>query len=311
MSTSVRLTTLVAASCLAASSLLAQPPAPASDPAAALINESQQLLRDGKADQALATARKAMASFPKSSGAHVQVGVLLDLAGQYAEARQHFKAAIDTSSGSPQDSSRAMRAMAMSYAFEGDCKNVATYESQVYDRNLTAGDFIGAGEVANELARACLESGDIDAAEAWYRKGYDAALKTPDLKEPQRDLWNFRWEHAQARIAARRGNQAAAAPHVAAAKALIDKGSIPEQSPFLPYLTGYVAFYGGSYVQAISDLGKANQNDPFILCLTAQALEKTGDAAKAKETYQRVLSINGHNPANAYARPIAKRKVAG
>jgi len=198
----------------------------------------------------------------------------------------------------------------MSYAFEGDCKNVATYDSQVYDRNLTAGDFIGAGEVANELARACLGSGDADTAEAWYRKGYDSAMKAPDLKEPQRDLWNFRWEHAQARVAARRGNAAAAAPHVAAAKALIDKGSIPEQTPFLPYLTGYVAFYGGNYVQAISDLGKANQTDPFILCLTAQSLEKTGDAAKAKEFYQRVLTLSGHNPANAYARPIARKKVA-
>jgi tetratricopeptide (TPR) repeat protein len=309
MLNTLRITALVAASCLAATSLLAQPPAPAADPASALINESQQLLRDGKADQALATARKAMASFPKSSGAHVQVGVLLDLAGQYGEARQHFKTAVDTSA-SPQDSNRALRAMAMSYAFEGDCKNVATYDSQVYDRNLTAGDFIGAGEVANELARACLESGDADAAEAWYRKGYDSAMKAPDLKEPQRDLWNFRWEHAQARAAARRGNAAAAAPHVAAAKALIDKGSIPEQAPFLPYLTGYVAFYGGNYAQAISDLGKANQTDPFIVCLTAQALEKTGDAAKAKELYQRVLTFTGHNPANAYARPIARKKVA-
>ena len=309
MLNTLRITALVAASCLAATSLLAQPPAPAADPASALINESQQLLRDGKADQALATARKAMASFPKSSGAHVQVGVLLDLAGQYGEARQHFKTAVDTSA-SPQDSNRALRAMAMSYAFEGDCKNVATYDSQVYDRNLTAGDFIGAGEVANELARACLESGDADAAEAWYRKGYDSAMKAPDLKEPQRDLWNFRWEHAQARAAARRGNAAAAAPHVAAAKALIDKGSIPEQTPFLPYLTGYVAFYGGNYAQAISDLGKANQTDPFIVCLTAQALEKTGDAAKAKELYQRVLTFTGHNPANAYARPIARKKVA-
>ena len=309
MMNTFRIHMLLAASCLAASSLFAQPAAPAADPASALINESQKLFRDGKADEALATARKAMASFPKSSGAHVQVGVLLDLAGQYGEARQHFKTAADTSA-SPQDSSRALRAMAMSYAFEGDCKNVATYDSQVYDRNLTDGDFIGAGEVANELARACLESSDADAAEAWYRKGFDAAMKAPDLKEPQRDLWNFRWEHAQARLAARRGNAAAAAPHVAAAKALIDKGSIPEQTPFLPYLTGYVAFYGGNYVQAISDLGKANQTDPFILCLTAQSLEKTGDAAKAKEFYQRVLTLSGHNPANAYARPIARKKVA-
>ncbi|HET6316690.1 MAG TPA: tetratricopeptide repeat protein [Chloroflexota bacterium] len=309
MNSLLRISTFVAASCLAATNLLAQPPAPAADPASALIKESQQQLHDGHLDQALATARKAMASYPKSSAVHEQVGVLLDLTGQYAEARQHFKTAIDTSA-SPQESSRALRSMAMSYGFEGDCKSAVTYESQLYDRNVSSGDFTGAGEVANELARVCLESGDVDTAETWYRKGYEAGLKTPDLKETQRDLWNFRWEHAQARIASRRGDQSSAATHVAAAKAIIDKGSIPEQSPFLPYLTGYVAYYKGAYAQAISDLGKANQNDPLILCLTAQALEKTGEAARAKEIYQQILSITSHNPTNAYARPIARKKLA-
>jgi hypothetical protein len=34
--------------------------------------------------------------------------------------------------------------------------------------------------------------------------------KEPDIKPAQKDLWEFRWEHAQARIAARRGNPASA-----------------------------------------------------------------------------------------------------
>ena len=40
------------------------------------------------------------------------------------------------------------------------------------------------------------------------------------------------WEHAQARIAARRGGQADAQKRAAAAKAILVKGTIPKQVQF-------------------------------------------------------------------------------
>ena len=125
----------------------------------------------------------------------------------------------------------------------------------------------------------------------------------------QKDLWSFRWEHAQARLAARRGNKAEAQKHVEAAKAFLDKGTNPQQAQFFPYLTGYVAFYGGDYKTALAELQKANQNDAFIEVLIAQTYEKLGDQAKAMEYYKKVLASNGHNPPAAYARPLAKKKV--
>src|SRR5438552_12819291 len=70
-----------------------------------------------------------------------------------------------------------------------------------------------------------------------YEIGHDTGLKEPEIKPARQDLWNFRWEHAQARIAARRGDQAEAQRHVAAAKSILDKGTIPEQAQFFPYGT--------------------------------------------------------------------------
>jgi tetratricopeptide (TPR) repeat protein len=63
---------------------------------------------------------------------------------------------------------------------------------------LAFGAFFDAGEVANELARACLESNSVDQAATWYKRGYDAGLKELDLKPERRDLWEVRWEQAQA-----------------------------------------------------------------------------------------------------------------
>jgi tetratricopeptide (TPR) repeat protein len=123
-------------------------------------------------------------------------------------------------------------------------------------------------------------------------------------------LWNFRWEHAQARIAARRGNIAAAQEHVAAAKAILDKGTNPDQAQFFPYLRGYVAFYGQDYKTALEELLKANQNDPFIQCLLGQTYEKLGEKDKAIESYRKASAAIAHNPPAAYAVPLAKKRLA-
>jgi Tfp pilus assembly protein PilF len=69
--------------------------------------------------------------------------------------------------------------------------------------------------------------------------------------------------------------------------------------------------YGGDYKTAISELGKASQEDPFILMLLAQSYEKVGDATRAKEYYSRVMSNNGRGLTNALARPVARGKLAG
>jgi len=311
----------LAAVCLAVvTTAMAQPPASsqkpstaaAPDPAADLIKQGQQQLREGQHDAALATfvaaADKAPAKTAARSTANMQAGVVLDLLGRYAEARKRFALAIDDAPSNT-EKDRATRAMAMSYAFERNCDGAAKYAGPLYERNLASGAFFDAGEVANELARVCLESNNVDQAAAWYKRGYDAGLKELDLKAERRDLWEFRWEHAQARLAARRGQAGEARKHVAAAKAVLDKGTNPEQAQFFPYLAGYVAFYTGDLQTAAAELQKANQNDPFIVCLLAQTYEKQGDKAKADELYRKVLTSTGHSPTNAYARPLAKQKL--
>ncbi len=278
----------------------------AQDPAADLVRQGRQKLNEGKPEEALAIYKQAVAAAPDSAQANNQTGVVLDLMGQYGEARKYFAKAIEVAA-TAQAKAQAQRSMAMSYAFEGDCRDAAKHEAPLYETYLAAKSFFEAGETADELARVCIDSGDRDAAYQWYQKGHDAGMNEPE--EKQKDLWNFRWEHAQARIAARRGNKAEAQKHVEAAKAILDKGSNPQQGPFFPYLVGYVAFYGGDFKTALAEFQKANQNDPFILVMIAQSYETLGDSAQAKEYYRKVLASNAHNPTNAYARPLAKKKL--
>jgi tetratricopeptide (TPR) repeat protein len=282
--------------------------AQATPSAADLVKQAQKLNNDGKQDEAIALYKQAVHLAPDNYEAYLGAGMAFDLKGDYAEARHHFEKAIELASGDDKD--RVRRAMAVSYAFEGNGAEAAKYEQPVFDARMVKQDFDGAAEIANELARIYLESGDPDNAYAWYQRGYETALRKPSLKDADKNLWIFRWEHAQARIAARRGQHDEAEKHLVLAKAALDKANNPGQAIFYPYLTGYVAFYDNDYKTAIADLAQANQKDPFILVLMAQAYEKSGDRTQAMAYYSKVMAINSHSPTNAFARPIARKKVS-
>jgi tetratricopeptide (TPR) repeat protein len=273
------------------------------------IRQGQQLMREGKLDDALALYRQTLQSSPNSLPANIAAGSVLDLLGQGAEAHPYFGKAIQVAD-TPELKAMAQRAMAISYAFDGNCTKTVQYEQQVFNYYGSTKDFFRQGETADEAARVCIDSGDLDTSYHWYELGHETGLKDPDIKPARRDLWEFRWEHAQARIAARRGNQAEAQKHVATAKVILDKGTNPEQAQFLPYLQGYVAFYAGEYKAALQELLKANQNDAFIQCMIGQTYEKLGDEEKALEYYRKASTAIAHNPAAAYAVPLAKKKLS-
>jgi tetratricopeptide (TPR) repeat protein len=243
-------------------------------------------------------------------------GTQLDLEGKAAEARAQFQKAIDAAP-TPQAKANAQRSMAMSYAFSGDCKNAAKYEQMVIDYWVTqeseqpGNAFYQEGEMANEAARVCIDSGDLETAAQWYQKGHDLGRKEPNISADRKALWEFRLEHAKARIAARRGNKAEAQKHVAAAQAALDSMTElrGQQSSFFPYLTGYVALYTGDYRTALADLQKANQNDPFIQCLLGMTYEKLGEKEKAMDCYRKAAATRAHNPPAAFAKPFATKKV--
>jgi tetratricopeptide (TPR) repeat protein len=275
--------------------------------AADLVKMGRKLQGEGKLDEAISEENKAIALDANSYDAQSALGAALDLKGDYAEARKHLQSAIDLADADHKPG--ALRSMAISYAFDRNSKEATKFGWQAYQLLLDAKKPQDAAGVLTELARIQLESGDIATAQRTYISGCAVGGKAATIPADQA-LWEFRMQHALARIAARQGNKDEAEKHIAAAKAIVVKNILPpNQAIFLPYLTGYVSFYLDDYNAALADLQKADQKDPFILALIAQTYEKLGDKVQAKEYWTRVLGFYSHNPTNAFARPLAKKAL--
>jgi tetratricopeptide (TPR) repeat protein len=213
--------------------------------------------------------------------------------------------------------------MAMSYAFDGDCANTVKYEQRVIDYWVTREQaepqnaFYQEGEMANEGARVCIDAGDLDTAEKWYRLGYALGTKEPAPRTHPVALWDYRLAHALGRLAARRGDKAEAARQIAAARRALDSDSAmaAQQERFFPYLVGYVALYTGDLHTAETEFQKmletsGNQNDPFMNCLMAMTYEKLGDKDRADALYRKAYDLaRAHNPPAACVRRFVRTRL--
>ena len=246
----------------------------------------------------------------------------LDVAGRTSEARAIFQRMID-SAADPAAKAAAQRAMAMSYAFDGDCARTLEYEQLVIDywKTREAAEpqnaFYQEGEMANEGARVCIDAGDLTSADKWYRLGTELGNREPEPRTHPRSLWDFRLAHALGRLAARRGDMPEATRQIAIARRALDADSAmaAQQERFFPYLTGYVALYAGDPHDAERDLSRAlsmrgNERDPFMLTLLAMSYEKLGRSEEARGLYPKAYDLaTAHNPPAAFVRPFARKKL--
>lgn len=245
----------------------------------------------------------------------------LDLAGKGAQARVLWQKEIDAAT-TPAARAAGERNMAMSWAFSGNCAQTAAYERKViaYWKTREAAEpqnaFYQEGEMADEAARVCIDLGELNTAARLYKLGHDRGLLQPNLPVGRRDLWEYRYQHALARLAARRSQRARARSEVAAARRTLaqmqsdDPKLYEQQVGFFPYLEGYVAYYAGDYQTALADFQQDKRHDPFIACMLGMTYEKLGQPVQARAAYEQAAKTRAHNAPAAFAIPFTRKRLA-
>jgi tetratricopeptide (TPR) repeat protein len=276
-----------------------------------LVKQGRALFSQGKHDEAERLYRQALGQSPRSFEAARALGILLNINGQYPEARTHLEQAIKVAP-TPSVRHQAMAALALSYAFDGRLDAVAREYEALRRQQQADGDASGAAASARSLGRILLENGDTAGGRKWYELGYQEWKPQPAQPESERLLWELRWRHMQARVSAREGRLDEARRFLSEFEGLMKKRGRPaEDATFHRWVAGYVAFYARDYDGAIDHLTHGDTNDPFVLDLIGKAYEAKGDATNARQYYRRVLESNVYNLQSAIARPHARARLAG
>jgi tetratricopeptide (TPR) repeat protein len=271
----------------------------------ARVEEAEKLIESGDVDLGAKLLQKLVAAAPKTFAARLALGRALDLQGRHAQARTHLEEAVKLAKGDERNA--ALASLGVSYAFESKPDEAARYYQRAFDAEIQANDRGAAAGLANALGRIYLESGNLRKAEEWYTTGHETVRNVPGLTPAQTALWEMRRHNAFGRIAARRGNRAAADEHAAAVNELLEKGGNDNQRPFYPYLLGYIAFYSKDYRRAIDELSQGDQGDPFVLGLIAQSYDRLRQKDEAAAYFRKVMAVPTHSINSAFARPLARK----
>jgi hypothetical protein len=125
-------------------------------------------------------------------------------------------------------------------------------------------------------------------------------------------LWELRWRHMQARVAAKEHRIDEARRQLGEFEVIMQRrGKLPDDNDIYHGVAGYVAYYAKDYDRAVAELTQCNLGDRFILYLIGLAYEGKGDSSNAREYYRRTMASNVHSLQTAIARPQAREKLAG
>lgn len=249
---------------------------------------AELLMKTGRFDESIEQYRKALSVDPHFGSSRVGIAADLMFQGKHdaaiAEAQKLYDAARDDG-----DRRTAMFAQVVTYVDAGKTAQALRRMEQLYALGSKTGDTAAMSGDAVSTGDIMLNAGRADEA----RKRYDQSLSLvtgSSLPAEVKEDAKLADHYNKARVALAKNDLATA--RTEAEEYL--KGAEAKQNDFrlrqAHALSGMVAQREKRFDDAIAELGKANQQDPYVIYMTALAYQGKGDAAKAKALSQQAAS---------------------
>lgn len=251
---------------------------------------AELLMKTGRFDESIAQYRKALSIDPHFTASNFGIASNLMFQNKHeeaiAESRKLEKTARD-------DAARrlAMFTRTLVYVDQGKTAEALDEMQKQYELGAKIGDTVAmAGDVVS-MGDVLLEAGKADQALQRYEQALNLQLKSSlpeDVKEDARLAHHYN----VGRVALKKNDlakaKAEAAAYLEGANAKSNDARIRQAHA----LTAMTALQEKKYDQAIEELGKANQQDPYVIYLVAVAQQKKGDQAQARETFKRAAEMH-------------------
>ena len=271
---------------------------------------AELLLKMGRFDDAIAQYRKALEIDPNFINAYQGIAMALLYQGKADEARKEL-ASIDTRARTDGEKRTGLFARYVVDVDSGRLQQALEDAQAQYDLGKKTND-VGAMAFDKALrGTILLEMGKPDAAKKEYEEGsalVQASNLSPDIKSNSALVLHYNL----ARVAAAKKDFATAKKEADAFRAGAETSKNPNQLQNAHELDGIVALAQKNFDTAITELGRANPQNPqdhYRICVAYQG---KGDAAKASEWCRKAAEFNSlPNQNYAWVRVKAKAGANG
>lgn len=267
---------------------------------------AELLMKTGRFEESISNYEKALSKNPNFVASYVGIGNNQIFLGRPDQARETFRKLRETIARNDGERRTALLWTAASYVHEGKTEAALNQIDQMYriaeangDKAAMAGDLTLTGNVL-------LHAGETTKALEKYRAAVQT-MQTADV--PDRVKANARRNllYYEARVAIAEDDLEQASKKATAYGEQVSEQKIPFEVRRHHELLGRIALHQEDPGTAVSELTKANQQDPTILYLLAKAHHSAEDHAKAKTMAERAANFNGLSFNYAFVRAKAKK----
>ena len=251
---------------------------------------AELLMKTGRFDESIVQYKKALSADPHFSSAHVGIAGNLMYQGKHdaatAEVQKLYDAARDDG-----DRRNALFTRAVIYVDQGRTKSAMGEMEKLYALDTKLGDTAAMSGDALQMGDILLDAGRTDEAAKRYRQSLalvEASGLSPEIKENAKVADHFNL----ARVALAKGDVAAAKAHAEQYRTAVEPTGDVGRIQAAHELAGTIALKEKDYDGAVTHLGQANQQDPYVAYVLATAYQKKGDSAKAKELAKQAAGAN-------------------
>jgi tetratricopeptide (TPR) repeat protein len=267
---------------------------------------AELLMKMGRYDESIENYKKALEFNPNFVASHIGIATNLNFKGEHGEARKQLQKLYDIARNDGERRA-AHFAMTVSYVDQGDMDKALKEQDKQYalaekinDASAMAGDLVVMGDILRE-------SGKYDQALAKYQKAVEV-MEASNLSEEVKDQTRRGFLFNASRVALKNKDFAAAKAKAEEYRQQVEAIDNPFQIRLAHQLLGMIALEEKDYDMALTELGKANQQNPYNFYRMALAYRGKGDQEKAKEFFLKAANFNALNSlAQAYIRSKAQQ----
>jgi tetratricopeptide (TPR) repeat protein len=245
---------------------------------------AELLMKTGRFDESITQYRKALSIDPHFLASHFGIASDLMFQGKHADAIAESRK-MDAAARNDGDRRFAMFTRTVVYADQGKTDQALKEVQKQYDLAARIGDTAAMSGDAETMGDILLHAGKPDDASKRYQQSLTLVEKSGLSSEVKEDAKLAQHYHL-GRVALKKNDLATAKTEAAAyLSGATDKNNTARIRQ-AHQLAGMISLKEKKFDEAISHLGQADQQNPYVLYKTAVAYQGKGDEAKANEVFK-------------------------